>query len=402
MGCTGSKHTDPKEARKIKSEFGTTNVPKFDEFFENATTLLENAELIRAGVQDGKEDAQELTDTYRLKDYQFIEAIRVIFWSLSANAEGNIKNSNIGVISEPPFVTFNEFSGLTPETKEACDAFASFLEAVTSGPEAIVEIVKSLGEMAGKGTSLVLNAKSDLEEAGLSSFDKIKGLAILTKNLAQLSKQLPKVKNIAPLMAEAAKDVQALAPKFVELLKTCDAIGAKAFEAGHLTPKAIFEHYHTGAKKSEAEIEAEKALESETHTKKKKISKKQKNAESLEQNPKENEDNSNNLAQNPQASGNAEGTIPNSYLTPTANDFGGVQNSNPVNNSKCENITPFGNNYTSSSTRNLSQNCGQEEDANDEIEEHRTNSVTEKTHEFHKMHHTEYKREISIKKGLIL
>jgi len=263
MGCSGSKEVDEKELRKIKSDFKETKVAKFDDFFKSAAQMLENAEKIREGLQDAREDGQELTDTWKLKNYEYTDVVRVLFWSLSANAKGNIKGTKVGVMEEAPFVHLDYFDGLLIETREVADSFESFLKSVTEGPKAIVEIVDGLQKTLDQGNQLKDTLKDDLKNSGLNPLDQAKAGGAFGSNLAKLAKEIPKVKTLAPLVQEAAKDVKALVPKFKEIYNTCDEVGAKAYKEGNIKPKPIFEHYHPGEKKTQAEIEAEKKAEEE-------------------------------------------------------------------------------------------------------------------------------------------
>jgi len=47
MGCGGSKDENPNE---IKYEMVNTKIPKFDELFDKASKILQNAETTRAGL----------------------------------------------------------------------------------------------------------------------------------------------------------------------------------------------------------------------------------------------------------------------------------------------------------------------------------------------------------------
>jgi len=268
MGCSGSKEVDEKELRKIKSDFKTTKVQKFDDFFGSASKLLERAEGIRAGLQDAKEEGQELTDTWKLKNYEYTDVVKVLFWSLSANAKGNIKGTKIGVMDEAPFIKLDYFDGLLIETRYVCDSFEAFLKAITDGPSAIVDIADNLQKTLEQGNALKDTIKDDLKGSGLNPIQQGQAAAAFGANMAKLAKELPKVKNLAPLIQEAAKDVKALVPKFKEIFNTADEIGAKAYKENNLKPKPIFEAYHPGEKKTEAEIEAEKKAEEEKKGKK--------------------------------------------------------------------------------------------------------------------------------------
>jgi hypothetical protein len=323
MGCSSSKPEDPKQARKIKFKFGKLNVPKFDQFFDSASKLLENAEGIREGVQDSKEEGQELSDTFRLKNYQYAETVRVLFWSLSASAKGNIKSTKITCSTEAPFVVLDYFPGLNADTQTLCKTFEKFLKAVTTGPTTLVDIVKGLEDLVNKGKDFPKNAKADFKAAGLNPMDSVKALGTLTKNLNILTKELPKVKNITPLVAEAAKDMKVLAPKFKDIFFTCDTIGGKAFAAGHLTPKAIFTNYHTEPRKTDKEIADEKAAADPKN--KKKGGKGKPDPKKGGADPKKTDTNTKPASTNPAPTTN------NTNQAPNNNPSGTQQTNNPTN-----------------------------------------------------------------------
>jgi hypothetical protein len=269
MGCGGSKEVDEKEIRKIKSEFPKVKIAKFDDFFEKASGLLENAEKLREGIEDGRDDGKELTDCYKLKNYEYTDVVKVLFWSLSANAKGNIKGTKCGVSEEAPFVHLDYFDGLLIETREVCDSFELFLKAVTGGPQAIVGIVESLTDMVGQSGDLTKNASDEFKAAGFNPIQSAKAVATLAKNVAKLGKEVPKCQRLPGLINEAVKDFKALVPKFKDIYKTADETGAKAFKEGNMKPKDIFKAYHPGDKKTEAELAAEQAAEDEKKGKKK-------------------------------------------------------------------------------------------------------------------------------------
>jgi len=161
-------------------------------------------------------------------------------------------------MDDAPFIRLDYFDGLLYETRQVSNSFETFLTAVTTGPTTIQDVIKQLEVIAEKAKSLASTAKDDFKNAGLSAMDTVKGVANLTKNVGKLSKELQKVKTIPPLITEAAKDLKALVPKFKEIFQTCDQVGKQAFSANVLKPKEIFAKYHTGTKKTQAELDTEK------------------------------------------------------------------------------------------------------------------------------------------------
>jgi hypothetical protein len=257
MGCGGSKQEDPKEARKFKNDFPLLRVQKFDEFFQAASNLLGAAEEIRSGLQDSRDDAIDLTVSNALKTFSYAEVIKVLFWAIVANVRGSIKTTKITIIDEAPFIAL-EIQGLQQETNDLVSAVKTYLKTIVTGPVAIANILKDLEPMVAKGKDLMTSAKDDFKNAGLKPLDTVKALGTLSKNLAKLGKEIAKVKNIPPLIVDAGKDLKSLVPKFKEIFSTCDEVGTKAYQAGVMKPKDIFDKYHPGPKKTAAELDVEK------------------------------------------------------------------------------------------------------------------------------------------------
>jgi hypothetical protein len=235
-----------------------TEVQKFDDFFDNASKLLETAEKVRAGLQDSEEDGKELTDCVKLKNYTYLDVVKVLFWSLSSNAKGNIKGTKVGVSEETPFVKLDYFEGLMLDTRNVSESFEAYLKAVVDGPKDLVEILTGLQKVVEDGNALKDSAKDDFKAANLNPLQQGKALAAFGKNMATIAKEIPKIKTLQPLVVQGATDFKALVPKFKEIFQTCDEVGAKAFKEGLKLPKEIFAKYHPGEKKTEEEIEAEK------------------------------------------------------------------------------------------------------------------------------------------------
>jgi hypothetical protein len=289
MGCGGSKEVDEKEIRKINYEFKTTKVPKFDEFFNTAARLLEQAENIRAGLQDAREEGAELADTWKLKEYSYNDTVMVLFWALSANGGGDIKRADVWVGEEAPFITLKYYDGLLWETRELCDTFQNFLKAVCDGPSAMLKIVEETQTLNTQGQDLVKNGFNEAKNAGLSALDAGKAASALGSNMAKFGKQLPKLKTLQGLAKDAFEDLKKLAPKFKEIVANCDEIGKKAHAANVGKPKDIFEKFHPGPKKTPQEIEAEQKAAEEAKKKKEKKKGKKKEGEKKEGEKKEGE-----------------------------------------------------------------------------------------------------------------
>jgi hypothetical protein len=275
MGCKGSKDADEREARKIDYDFEWTRVPKFDDFFNTASTVLEKAEGIREGLQDAREDGAEFADTWKLKEYTYNDTVKVMFWALSANAGGDIKKANVNVSEEAPFVHLEYYDGLLWETRELADTFQAFLKSIVEGPGALVKIVEEVTSLVEQTKDLMTNGANYAKDSGLGGLDAIRAVNALRKNVTKLSVNVPKVKELPTLCKDGAADFKKLVPEIRKILNECDEVGKKAAADKVLKPKDIFAKYHQGAKKTEQEI-AHEAKVAEDKKKKREEKKKKK------------------------------------------------------------------------------------------------------------------------------
>jgi hypothetical protein len=277
MGCKGSKDADEREARKIDYDFEWTRVPKFDDFFNTASTVLEKAEGIREGLQDAREDGAEFADTWKLKEYTYNDTVKVMFWALSANAGGDIKKANVNVSEEAPFVHLEYYDGLLWETRELADTFQAFLKSIVEGPGALIKIVEEVNNIVGQTSDLAQNGAQYAKDANLGGLDAIRAVNALRKNIAKLTTNAAKLKELPNLCKDGATDFKKLVPEIKKIVNECDEVGKKAAADKVLKPKDIFAKYHQGAKKTEAEIAAE-AKKAEDLKKKREEKKKKKEA----------------------------------------------------------------------------------------------------------------------------
>jgi len=87
---------------------------------------------------------------------------------------------------------------------------------------------------------------------------RAQAISRLGKNSAQLAKELKKCQRLQEIIQQTVPEVKALIPKLKTMYETADEVGAKAYALSMWRPGEVFEKFHTGPRKTEAEIEAEK------------------------------------------------------------------------------------------------------------------------------------------------
>lgn len=240
MGCKVSKG---KNSKKINHTFELIGFPSFDAFFEDAQRLLENAEEIRSGVIDSRQEGVELSHAYKLDDARYIDVVQVLLWTISAENEGKIMKVDIDVTSDAPFVKLDK-SKLTEETYSLYESFSDYLETIMKAPETLAEIVEKLDEMSHKGAEMIKNGKEEIQNSDMDVVRKAKAISQLGKNVSKLGAELTKCRSLQEAVIEAKEDLKDLIPKFKELVSEADKVGAKAHEEHLYTPGKIFERFY--------------------------------------------------------------------------------------------------------------------------------------------------------------
>jgi len=281
MGC-GASQTE-KEKRKIKGDFENVGVAKYDEFFEALKKSLEAAEEIRDGLQDAPEEGAEQSECYKLKDYQYVEVVRVCLWTLSCNGGGEIKKCKTSFSAEPPFIDLQYFDGLYLWTRDLWDTIRKWLKACCDAPKNLDRIVKDIADAAEKLKDF--NIKDDTSSLGM--IEKAKAGKAFASNSAKLVSNAAKVKVLPDLLQKALADLKVIGPQLKDLVGKADETGKPAFAEGLRYPWEVFEKYHKGERKTPAEIEAEDKAVEKRSGKKRRAEKKEEEKEKKAEEKKE-------------------------------------------------------------------------------------------------------------------
>lgn len=273
MGCKGSK--EAKDDKEIKYDFARLNLLSLDDFFNKASDLLKSAEDIRSGLDDNRERGAELTGTHNLKETKYVDVVQVLFWTLSAENGGKIKDTEIDVSSETPFIKLDGRK-CTRDTYDIYETFSGYVKTVMDGPKTVQDVVDQLQALADKMPTVTQDGKAEIQNSSMGFKDKAESIAKLGKNTAKLPKELAKCKNLKQTLEQAKTDLQELLPKLKELLQNADEVGAKASGDGLKKAPEIFDKYHTGARKEGGDKKEEKKEKKEDKKEEKKEEKEHK------------------------------------------------------------------------------------------------------------------------------
>jgi hypothetical protein len=262
MGCKGSKDANADD-KKIESDFQDTYLPKFDQLFSQASTVLESCEKIRGGIEDSKEDGAGYAGTDQLKDGKYIETLRVLLWSLSAQGKGKITDLGVAPTSDLPYLTV-PMNKITRDQELLYNTFKDYVVTVVESPDDLQTAITKLGELSETATSAAKDIKADIEASSLSMKQKFDAGIRTKKNTEKLIKNINKCKRLQEIVKGAATDLKETVPQIKALVQAADEIGAKAHAEGLTNPRDIFNKFHTGER---AEAEEGKPAEKKAETK---------------------------------------------------------------------------------------------------------------------------------------
>jgi hypothetical protein len=252
MGGGGSKPT----SNKMTFKFVPTKIPKIDLIFEDASKLLKRAEEVRAGLEESKTKAIELSKCNWVKgdvDKQFQESIRILLWTVSAECGGKIANAGIRVSSEAPYFEMNPV-GKSPKVVELYDQIVSFIKAAIGGSATLKEANDGLTKDIEKAKPFLKSIKVEAKSQNLNPKDTTTATTAYKANTKLLTLETPKVKVIMPVAAKATTTMKAIGPQLQEMVNKADDIGKNAAAANVKLPTEIFDKYYTGDKKTADEV----------------------------------------------------------------------------------------------------------------------------------------------------
>jgi len=249
MGCGKSK--DANEDPKFVFVAEPTNIENIDKVFDAVKTDVESLEKLRRDLDDTRSEARAITGTVRLKDdkIRFAEACRVFTWTISANNNGKIGNSNINVEHTMPMLTLNSGS-LSPDADKLFHLIQDYLQAAVVAPENFKKCFDSLKGQQDRLKEMKDTLPDQIKDKTMG--EKLKIGQAFAKNMAQIAKVAEKANKLRVLADEQQKEQHNIVHDMEDFVKEADKIGAEAYREKLLRPIQIFEKYHSGEKEEEA------------------------------------------------------------------------------------------------------------------------------------------------------
>jgi hypothetical protein len=120
--------------------------------FDSAKPILELCETARTGFKETVEEINEICQIEYLKEPTFMDSLKVFFWSVSANYDGDFNKSGLKILHDAPYISVN-CDGCWWDTWTVNQRLIEFLKAATEMPEKTYEAVKGIVELAQQITS---------------------------------------------------------------------------------------------------------------------------------------------------------------------------------------------------------------------------------------------------------
>jgi hypothetical protein len=99
-------------------------------------------EQLRSDIEDSRDNL--LRDTYAiyLKSPSLKEALRIMFWCISANYEGSIQQANPVLQNTAPYLRMDLKEEIRPEVGALWRYFTTYLHTVKEGPQLIAQEIE--------------------------------------------------------------------------------------------------------------------------------------------------------------------------------------------------------------------------------------------------------------------
>lgn len=212
LPCCGGRAGS--ESVVMNCEFKETKIPKLDEIFADAKSVLDKAEAIRSGIEDAKADMMVLSGAHNIKDAKINEALILFLASVGCdNGADKLAAPKIDMSAKPPCkMDFPSDFKMSDEHKEFQAALECFVKTLVSAPDQLTKIGEELTALSTKASEAVGTAKDDATEAGLGAMDAAKAVAGAgsnTKSLATAAQKVTALGGTATAGATSCKDMAA-------------------------------------------------------------------------------------------------------------------------------------------------------------------------------------------------
>jgi len=243
MGCGSSKHKKS-EVKRISYDLSATYTLQMDQFFDQVKDCLKAIEQLRSDIEDSRDNL--LKDSYAiyLKSPNLKEALRIMFWCISANHNGHIQQCKPKLQISPPYLTMKLSEQTKQEVQGLWRYFSRYLDAVKNGPLDITLEIAKYEEYVAQCNDFMDNGIDEILSVHETPMQKTQAALNISRNITRIKDQASAIKRVKEVIEEARKEAEKITDFIEELINSADEVGSKASKEGWFTPEEICGHYH--------------------------------------------------------------------------------------------------------------------------------------------------------------
>lgn len=243
MGCFPAK-IKKFESKTIDCDFSATYTLKMDQFFDDVKDCLKIVEQLRSEIEDSRDNL--LRDTYAiyLKSPSLKEALRIMFWCISANHEGHIQEAKPIFQDTAPYLTMELKADTKMEVTSLWRYFTTYLHTVKEGPQLIAEELEKYEKYLEEANGFVNNGVEDALSVHQTPIQKAQAALNISRNITKMQDQAGAVRRVKDLIEDAKKEAEKITDFLEDLVKSADEVGERAYKQGWLAPEEVCLHCH--------------------------------------------------------------------------------------------------------------------------------------------------------------
>jgi hypothetical protein len=252
--CAGNR--EGKQVPLLAFSVAPLEIPFIDNTFADIRKNIEELIASKQQLENNFHNAVTITDTVTLNNEKsrFAQAVRVLFWSISAVFKGNIYEANPRIQNTSPYLEVPSFDGserpgdCPAETAELYNSVVHFIRNADNFYEKFLEIKKMIQKVKfdqKQETSEFNKAfNKTLETCEGKQKQELKDA--LAKAVTKLDDLIEQLVQLSPYLGELARTGAAVKWDLANFLKDANVVGRQAAKEQPpiLKPKELFRKYH--------------------------------------------------------------------------------------------------------------------------------------------------------------
>ncbi len=106
-----------------------------------------------------------------MKEGKYSDTVQVLFWTLSAENGGKIKDTGLDIIGETPFIKLDG-NKCQRDTWDIYETFSGYVKTVMDGPQTVQDVVEQLQALSEKMSTVTQEGKAEIQNSSMGFGDK--------------------------------------------------------------------------------------------------------------------------------------------------------------------------------------------------------------------------------------